>query len=607
MAELSGFEVLVLVKEISSTLRGAYINNIYSFGQSQILRFRKPDTGDQWLLVFPKFGVWISTMVTERAETTEFTSKLRGHLGRARLAGASQVDLDRVYEIEFDGDDKMKLVVELMPPGNIIVLAHDGRIQLALLEVRSARRRVVRGELYVPPAQSRLSPAKVGVEEVEKMIRSESTVGRAIGRHVALPRKYVAETLARLKVSDGDPSSSLHGREGEVIEALGELIREADEEPRPCICSTPAGDDIYAVPPVGLKVVVRGDTVSELCDRLLLQAAGEMEIEPSPEEEKKRELEATIANLRSRTGSLLVEAEKFRSAAKKAAGSTLDEALKILKEIGEKSVRDPGTPASAASILFDRAKSLEAESKEAETAAAKLERKVPKNTQRRQREGRPLLTRRQEWYEKFRWFFTSEGKLAVGGRDAQTNAALIGRHMEQNDTVYHADLFGSPFFVLKGGAAQSRTEEREVATATVSFSSAWKTGLGSADAFWVQPSQVSAAAPSGEYLPRGSFFIRGKKNFVNRNIVEVAIGIEGSGRLMAGPEGAIRVRCERYVVLTPHREKPSDTAKRVLKELTPRLNPSQALALDDVVRALPPGGGKIVRRNTKLAEEEKDD
>ena len=172
MAELSGFEVLALVKEISSTLRGAYINNIYSFGQSQILRFRKPDMGDQWLLVSPKFGAWISTKVIERAETTEFTSRLRGHLERARLVGASQVDLDRVYEIEFDGEDKMKLIVELMPPGTIIVLAKDGKIQLVLREVRSPRRRVLRGEMYEPPAQSRLSPATFGVEDVEKILRS---------------------------------------------------------------------------------------------------------------------------------------------------------------------------------------------------------------------------------------------------------------------------------------------------------------------------------------------------------------------------------------------------------------------------------------------------
>jgi hypothetical protein len=225
---------------------------------------------------------------------------------------------------------------------------------------------------------------------------------------------------------------------------------------------------------------------------------------------------------------------------------------------------------------------------------------VPKSAIEQIKESRPLRLRRQEWYEKFRWFFTAEGKLAVGGRDSQTNAALLGRHVDQRDTIYHADLFGSPFFVLKGGSAQSEQEVRDVAMATVAFSSAWKTGLGSADAYWVSPEQVGTSAPSGEYLPRGSFSIRGKKNFVNKNIVEVAVGIESVGRVMAGPENAVQSHCSSYVVLRPHREKSSDTAKRVLKELTSGMKDGPPLTLDDVIRALPSGGGKAVRRGKPL-------
>jgi len=187
--------------------------------------------------------------------------------------------------------------------------------------------------------------------------------------------------------------------------------------------------------------------------------------------------------------------------------------------------------------------------------------------------------------------------MAVGGRDAQTNSTLISRHMEDNDVAYHADLFGSPFFVLKEGAEQTETEVRQVAQATAAFSSAWKTGLGSADAYWITPGQVSTAAPSGEYLPRGSFAIKGKKNFVTKNIVEIAVGLDSAERIVAGPEDAIKTQCARYLVLKPHREKGSDTAKRVLNDLnTMSGSTSLPLTVDDVLRALPSGGGKVVRR-----------
>ena len=46
--------------------------------------------------------------------------------------------------------------------------------------------------------------------------------------------------------------------------------------------------------------------------------------------------------------------------------------------------------------------------------------------------------------------------------------------------AYHADVFGSPFFVSKDGRNQSEGEIRQVARATAAFSSAWKTGLAAA-------------------------------------------------------------------------------------------------------------------------------
>lgn len=174
---------------------------------------------------------------------------------------------------------------------------------------------------------------------------------------------------------------------------------------------------------------------------------------------------------------------------------------------------------------------------------------------------------------------------------------LVRRHLQDGDVVYHADLFGSPFFVLKGGKVQTETEVREVAQGTVAFSSAWKTGLASADAYWVNPDQVGSAAPSGEYLPRGSFAIKGRKNFVTKNIVEVAVGIDEDGRLVSGPEAALMKSARSYLILRPQREKGSETAKRVLKDLQPALEGRVlGLTVDDVLRALPAGGGKVVRK-----------
>ena len=596
MAELSGFEVLALLKEIEGALRGTYVNNIYRFGASQLFRFRKPDSEDVWLVVSPKKGMWVSRAVTERAETTEFTTRLRRELERARFLGASQVDLDRVFELELEGAEPRKLVLELMPPGNTVVTDGQGKVIIAEQEVRTPARRVVRGAAYAPPAQSRVSPMGVDAGAVSSMAAQEKTVGSAIGRHIALPRKYVSECLRRLKLEDDSPSSELAGRQQEVAETLRGMIEEARNNPRPCICETSRGDEVFVFPPSGVQVKESAGSLSELCDKLFLQEVQTERAGEPPEAARRKEIQVTVSRLRSESASLLAGAAIARDAAAKARSSGPEGALRILRESGVKPAREPSSPDAVASLLYDQAKRLEAKSAVVVESAERLEKKMPKAAPG-PAHTRPLPRRRQEWYERFRWFFTSEGRLAVGGRDAQTNSTLIARHLEIGDRVYHADLFGSPFFILKGGEGQGDEEVAQVAQATVAFSSAWKTGLGSADAYWVAPDQVRTAAPSGEYLQRGSFAIVGRKNYVTKVIVEIAAGIDEGGRLLVGPEAALRQHLPRYLVLRPQKEKGSDTAKRVLKDLSaPMPEGTPGVSLDEVLRMLPTGGGKVVRR-----------
>ncbi len=600
MAELSGFEVLALVKEIGSSLRGTYVNNVYSLGDAQLIRFRKPGGEDAWLVVSPSLGAWVSEKVSERAETTELTTRLRGQLERARFEGAGQVDLDRVFDLAFGGGGLTKrLIVELMPPGNLIIADGEGKILVLKDEVRSPGRRILKGGVYAPPPQRRLSPSAVGPDQVREMAKAEKTVGKAIGKHVSIPRKYIAEALYRLSLEEGAPSSLLEGRESEVVDVLQAMVREAGESPNPCICETPWGDEIFVFAPHAFKVKRESASISALCDELFLgKAVQEASSEESPGDRKRRELEVTVSKLKAEEESLLAEASRLRKAAAVASHATsVLEAKKLLAEAGLKTRKEVGSVAAAASMLYDGAKEVEEKVADVGEAMRRLSKKAP----RVEKGGRPptkkLARRKQEWYEKFRWFFTSEGKLAIGGRDAHSNSIMVRRHIDDNDVVYHADLFGSPFFVLKGGRDQTEPEVREVAQATVAFSSAWKTGLGTADAYWVNPDQVATAAPSGEYLPRGSFSIIGKKNFVTKNFVEVAVGLDEKGRVVAGPEAALKKGARLYVVLKPHKEKGSETAKRVLKDLE-SLGWSGAgagVSLDDVLRALPAGGGKVVR------------
>ncbi|MFA6889348.1 MAG: NFACT RNA binding domain-containing protein, partial [Candidatus Woesearchaeota archaeon] len=43
---------------------------------------------------------------------------------------------------------------------------------------------------------------------------------------------------------------------------------------------------------------------------------------------------------------------------------------------------------------------------------------------------------KREWYDKFHWFYSSEGFLVIGGRDAITNEIVIKKHTDPKDLVF---------------------------------------------------------------------------------------------------------------------------------------------------------------------------
>ena len=86
---------------------------------------------------------------------------------------------------------------------------------------------------------------------------------------------------------------------------------------------------------------------------------------------------------------------------------------------------------------------------------------------------------------------------------------------------------GPPFFIIKNFNTTSEMDPslQQVAQATVSFSRAWKDGLFSADAYWVMPNQIKKGAPTGQFLPKGSFVIEGKRNYIKGVEIRLAVGI----------------------------------------------------------------------------------
>jgi hypothetical protein len=137
----------------------------------------------------------------------------------------------------------------------------------------------------------------------------------------------------------------------------------------------------------------------------------------------------------------------------------------------------------------------------------------------------------------------------------------------------------------------------EVAHATVCFSRAWKEGMYGVSAFWVNPEQVKKSAPSGEFLPKGSFTIEGQRNFIKSDTLRLAVGIIPQDEdyvLTCGPPEPIKKNSICYALIEPHGLELVDAAKRIRIEfLKMHEDITRKINLDEFVRVLPSGKSQI--------------
>jgi predicted ribosome quality control (RQC) complex YloA/Tae2 family protein len=246
-----------------------------------------------------------------------------------------------------------------------------------------------------------------------------------------------------------------------------------------------------------------------------------------------------------------------------------------------------------ASDYYDKAKKLKKKITGAEEALKKSRKKLKQLEAKKEKYDAEeqiktiAKQRKKEWYEKFRWFKSSDNFLIIGGRDATSNEIVIKKHTEKDDLVLHTDMAGSPFFVIKAQNKKiPKTTIKEAADATCTFSRAWKLGLQTSDVFYVSPDQVSKEAQSGEYLTKGAFMIRGKTNYID-NKMNLAIGIAKGKEVMAGPLEAVKKHCKKYITLQQGDEKVSSIAKKINHKF------NNTLDLDEIIRVLPAGNFKI--------------
>jgi predicted ribosome quality control (RQC) complex YloA/Tae2 family protein len=216
-------------------------------------------------------------------------------------------------------------------------------------------------------------------------------------------------------------------------------------------------------------------------------------------------------------------------------------------------------------------------------------RRVQKSAQRREKRKPIYGPSKRFWFDAYRWTLSSRRVLILGGKDARSNEKLVRKHLNPGDRYVHADLTGAPSVVVKGGAEADEQTLREASRFALVYSKAWRHGLGSGSAFWVTPDQVSKTAESGEYVKKGSFVIRGKRNYLHKLALVLALGeveVEGNRRVIGGDPDALRALSSRYLLV-----RPAGPLRR--QDLARTLSHAFEVPAEEMERILPTGAFEV--------------
>ncbi|MBI4258036.1 MAG: NFACT family protein [Thaumarchaeota archaeon] len=643
--ELADIELKRILKDLEDKLRNYYVNNVYFVdADTVLLRLWHPVNPAEKLAISAGRGIWLTRFELEQEDQTVFLRSLRKGITRLRIERFEQPKGERIAKIILSGDQTMILIGEFFGEGNIVLTDGSQQIIALLHTLKVRHRKLVPGVTYTLPPSRSLFVEDLTLKDLTALQASNLQVARWLGRNLSLPRKYVHEIILRSAIPmeaigqqlSGDQISKLYTSTQQVLELASTpsstpilildngntvgfapfpLLEVRETNSKQVASLLEALDQAFTQEVLHLRNTKGNEQLSRRLEEL--KHSGEAQVKSREELlQKAKALRAFASKLMglafSRAGASLTEL----------IGEAFDSAIEFREVGGGKSrvfglgfqleVESGLSPQRLASMAFDEAKRFEEKAITVESAQKDLLRQIEelqaKISAKTESSSEPLVIppRAKHWFERYRWFKTSEGLLAVGGRDAASNSAVIRKHLESLDIVFHTDIVGSPFFVLKGGSNAISQSIQETAQATASFSRAWSSGFSSADAYWVNSGQVKLAAPSGQYLPKGSFPIEGEKHFLKGIPIAVAIGftfLDEQPVIFGGAPSAVEQWSSAYVVLAADRVKATDTAKHIKSQLISLADSEETkllkkVPIDDFLRAMPPGGGRIIQKGS---------
>ncbi len=653
---MSGFDVLALASELQS-LKGARINKVFQVTPDELKVMVTPrELGKTALVIERGKRVHLTNYPKQSPKTAStFSMTLRKYIDNGTIREVRQIAFDRILEIEIERVDTFYLICELFGKGNVVLTDKEHKILAVMKVQRYTERALAIRSIYALPPQ-RTNPLEVSKEKLLEIIEeSDADVVRTLATRLGLGGLYAEEVCLR----SGVPKGKTDATSGD-IDAIHSAIKELDVTGGESVIVF-EDDEAIDVLPAKLQIYENKkqrefETFNKAADEYFTKH--EIERIEGVRDEK---FEKGLRELESRLGRQEETLKKYEIGAvtSKAAGdliyqhfNSVGNILKTLSdakrshswdEIKEKIEGGKGRIKEAAlikkilpkegvvivdldgtDIRLDVRKSATQNADRYYTRSKKARGKISgvkhaigqtkAKIERLKEKGKDAIdldegipeerkVKKREWYEKFRWFFSSDGFLVLGGRDATSNEVLVKRHMGPHDIFVHADIHGAPAVVIMAdGKEVPETTIQEAFDFAATYSRAWRHNLAVLNVYWVKPEQVSKTPEHGEYITRGAFIIRGRRNSGSGTVC-AAIGVRMGEEveILGGPPDAVVHRADYTVNFVPGRLKSKEVAeavkRRILEEAKEQDKEKiQKININDIQVLLPAGGCEVVKK-----------
>lgn len=651
MKSMSNVDIYTVSDELNNLLSGARVDKSFQpTNDIVVMRFHVPGTGRVDLVMQCGSRIHTTQYPLENPTTPpSFPMLLRKRIKGAHVESITQHNFDRVIKIRVKKDKYYTIIVELFDKGNIILLDDENNIIQPLKRKQLSERDISSKREYVFPKERGINPIEVTKEELSELFKNaDSDAVRTLAMN-GLGSLYAEEIIQRanntVEIDKNTPTSQLSDEQiAEIHNSMQELFDNLkDGSIKPQIVKKDSKEDV-----VPLDLIKYDDfektfynDFNEACDEFYSKKVNSTikNVKEAAWNKKVKKFEKRL-NLQQETldnFEKTIKESKHKGEVIYSNYPTIENIINVVnnawsndysfKEIGKilKKAKKDGmaeaqiyesidkmgvltlnisdtslninpklTIPENAEIYYEKAKKAKRKTKGAliaiENTKKQLEDIKSKKDIAMENVSVPKkrIKKNLKWYEKHRWFISSDNTLVVGGRDANSNELIVKKYLDPNDIYLHADIHGASSVSIKlNGEELNENIIKESGEFAASFSSAWSMGFTTQDVYWVHPDQVTKTPESGEFLKKGSFVIRGHRNYIRSARVRLGIGIvdyEGK-RIMAGPVDALEAHCDNFVVLKPGFTKKEAIAKKILH----KINEDDLITLDDIIRVLPSG------------------